>query len=190
MPVEVVGLEIEEDRGSRMELVDVLQLERRDLAHDAAGADDPVELADRAADVSGDGRVQDHAEELARRGLAVRAGDRHELDAGQQPIAELELAPDRHATRTRPCHGRCLARYPRALDHELDRVHQLLVLAAQVDFDAGFGKPPRGELGAPVHAHHAHAPAGQSERGGLSRPGEPDDERGPGQTLHYARKGM
>ena len=55
VPVEVVGLEIEEHGDPRPKLVHVLELEAGDLADDdLVGLDLPVELGERAADVAGD----------------------------------------------------------------------------------------------------------------------------------------
>ena len=52
VPVEMVRLEIEEHGDPRTELVDVLELEARDLADDdLARLDLAVEVAERAADV-------------------------------------------------------------------------------------------------------------------------------------------
>ena len=78
--VEVVRLEVEQHRDLARELVDVLELERRELA------DDPVRGAnggERRADVSRDddvaaGGAEDRAEQLGGRRLAVRAGDADE----------------------------------------------------------------------------------------------------------------
>ena len=80
VPVEVVGLEVEQHRDVAGELVHVLELERRELA------DDPLRRArssERRADVAGDRDVtsrgaEDRAEQLGRRRLAVRAGDADE----------------------------------------------------------------------------------------------------------------
>ena len=75
MPVEVVGLEVEQHRNLAGELVDVLELEAGELADDAvAGLDLAVELGERAADVARDRRLQHHSEQLAGRRLAVRPG--------------------------------------------------------------------------------------------------------------------
>src|SRR5439155_24825806 len=95
--VEVVRLEVEQHRNLTGELVHVFELEARELTDDPrARFDLAVELGQRAADVAGDRRLQHHAEELAGRRLAVRPGYADE-PWPQQPVAELDLAPDRNA---------------------------------------------------------------------------------------------
>ena len=81
--VEVVGLEVEQHRDVAGQLVHVLELERRQLA------DDPLhrlERRQRRADVARHRDVasrgtEDRAEQLGRRGLAVRPGDADEARA-------------------------------------------------------------------------------------------------------------
>ena len=125
MPVEVVGLEVEENGNARIQRVDVLELERRELADDPRvrrrGADERREWA---ADVSGHldvpaGSAEDGAEELRRGRLAVRPGDA-ENRIRKEPRAELDLAPDRNATRPRALHQHRLTRDSRALHDEID----------------------------------------------------------------------
>ena len=95
VPVEMVGLEIEEDGDAEAQLVDVLELERRELAHD------PVRLrdgAERIADVARDGhvtpgRTEDRAEELDGGRLAVRPRDAKDGRRPEEPIPELDLRP-------------------------------------------------------------------------------------------------
>src|SRR5262249_58028833 len=75
--VEVVGLEVEEHRDVTYERLDILELERRELANDPVHAADGGE---RRADVPGNGdvatrRPEDRAEQLGRPRLAVRAGN-------------------------------------------------------------------------------------------------------------------
>ncbi len=116
----MVGLEVEEDRDAGPELVDVLELEARQLADDpVAFADLPVQLGERSADVAGDGRLEHRAEQLARRRLAVGAGDADQ-PGRQQPVAELDLAPNRDLARASSRHERGSSRHARALDDEFD----------------------------------------------------------------------
>ena len=88
-----------------------------------------------AADVAGDldgasGRAEDRAEQLGRRRLPVRAGDADQVRAGgQQPIAELDLAPDGDAARAGAGDERRLGRYARALDHQFHPLEQRLLLS-------------------------------------------------------------
>ena len=181
--VEVVGLEVEEDGRARVKLVHVLELEGRDLADDArSGGDRPVELAERAADVASHRRAEHQPEQLARRRLAVRPGDRDELGPGEQAVAELELAPHGHPELARARYERRLTRYSRALDHKLECLHQLLVLGAQVNFDTRLGKPARVEVGAAIDPADADAPSSQRQSRRLARAGEADDERRGGQS--------
>ena len=97
VPVEMVGLEVEQHGDPRTELVDVLELEAGDLADDDLARLDPaVELRQRAADVAGDGRSEHDSEQLARRRLPVRPGHADDR-VPEQPRAELDLAPDGNA---------------------------------------------------------------------------------------------
>ena len=116
MPVEVVGLEIEQNGDVAGELVNVFELERGQLA------DDPVRLAhggQRRADVSCDnhshgGGAEDRAEQLRGGRLAVRARDADEPRAGQKPEPELDLGPHRDAAVVRRDHEGRFARDARA----------------------------------------------------------------------------
>src|SRR4029077_919010 len=91
--VEVVGLEVQQHRNLAGELVNVLELEARQLADDErAGLDLAVEIRQRAPDISRGRGVEDRAEQLGGRRLAVRARDADESRL-QQPVAELDLAP-------------------------------------------------------------------------------------------------
>ena len=124
MPVEVVGLEVQQHRDLAGELVHVLELEARQLADDErARLDLAVELGQRAADVPRRRRVEDRAEQLGGRRLAVRAGHADEPRL-QQAVAELDLAPDRHASALGLGDERRLARDAGALDQHLDPVEQ------------------------------------------------------------------
>jgi len=87
VPVEVVGLEVEEDADPEVQLVDVLELEGRELADDPVGG---ARGAERRADVPGDddvapGGAEDRAEELAGRRLAVRARDPDDRRLTEEP---------------------------------------------------------------------------------------------------------
>ena len=75
VPVEVVGLEVQQHRHLAGELVHVLELEARQLADDERPRLDlAVEVGQRAADVPRGRSVQDRAQQLGGRRLAVRAG--------------------------------------------------------------------------------------------------------------------
>ena len=84
VPVEMVGLEVEEEGDVTRERVDVLELEARELAHDPRAVRRRERgVGERPADVAGnlDGTAcgaEDRAEQLGRRRLAVRAGDADE----------------------------------------------------------------------------------------------------------------
>ena len=149
VPVEVIGLEVEQHRDIARELVHVLELEARELADDGRARLDLLgDVGERAADVAGDldaaaGRAQDRAEQLGRRRLPVRAGHADQRVAVQQPVAELDLAPDRDAARTRSRGERRLGRHPGALHDELDTLQQRLLLRSGTNFDAGLGEPAR-----------------------------------------------
>src|SRR4051812_31067952 len=92
--VEVGGLEGQEHGDLELQLVDVLELEGRELA------DDPrvvrrLHARQRTPDVAGDrdrasGGTEDRAEELHGRRLAVRPGDADERAGAQRAVAELD----------------------------------------------------------------------------------------------------
>jgi hypothetical protein len=157
VPVEVVGLEVQEDGDAAAQLVDVLELEGRELADDPLGG---VRGGERRADVPRDGDVvpggaEDRAEELGGRRLAVGAGDPDELRAAEEPVAELDLAPDGDAAAARFDDERVLARDAGALDEEADAVEErevvivpeLAVGADDIDA-AGFERIRRRRAGA------------------------------------------
>ena len=179
--VEVVGRHVEEHGDARPELVDVLELEARQLADDPGVLRDrAVETGQRAADVAGDrdrlaGRAEDLAQELAGRRLAVRPGDPEER-VRQEARAELDLAPDGHAPRARGGHEGYLARDTGALDQQVHVVDERGVLRAQDDFDAVLAKPPGVQLVVPVDADDPDAAARERERRSLARAGQAEDE--------------
>src|SRR6185312_13063202 len=79
VPVEMVRLEVEQHCDLAGQLVHVLELKARQLADDErARLDLAVEVGQRAADVSRGRRLEDRAEQLRGRRLAVRAGDADE----------------------------------------------------------------------------------------------------------------
>ncbi len=82
-----------------------------------------VEVTERAADVSGDRCGEHHAEKLRGRRLPVRAGNADEPRL-EQPIPELDLAPDRHAAPVGLGDERRLARHAGALDEHVYAVEQ------------------------------------------------------------------
>ena len=138
VPVEVVGLEVEEDGDVARERVHVLELEARELADDRRAGPDPLcDVGERAADVARDLGVlpvgaQDRGEQLRRRRLSVRAGYTDQQIAVEEPVAELDLAPDRDRMRTRGHDERRLGRHARALDDELDTLHHGLLFRSEV----------------------------------------------------------
>ena len=162
--------------------VDVLQLEARELAHDPGSfAQRAVEPGQRAADVPGHGHVlaggaEDVSEELARGRLAVRPGDA-EYRVGQEPEAELDLAPDGHPTLSRSgCQG-SHRRYAWAFHKQVHAVEKLGVVRAEDDFDTCLAKPPRVDVLPTVDTDDVHASPRQRERRRLARTGEAEDER-------------
>ena len=161
MPVEVIGLEVQQNGDPRPELVDVLELERGQLADDELlGLDLAVQLCERAPDIPGDGRAEDEAEPLRRRRLAVRAGDAQDR-VREQPRGELDLAPDWQPAAPRLDDERRLTRHARALDEDPDPVEQreLAVVA---------------ELA--VGTHDLHPATLERGRGRASRPRQAENE--------------
>ena len=183
----MVGLEVEKHGDVAGERVHVLELEARELADDPGfGVDAVGGVGESAADVAGDldrpaGRAQDRAEQLGRRGLAVRARDADERVSGQEAVAELDFAPDRDRAGTRSRSERRLRRHAGALDHELDTLQQRLLLGPEADFDTAAGKPPGVHRGRTVGGDDRHAPPGERQRGGAARAGEPEHECAPRQ---------
>ena len=175
VPVEVVGLEIQEHRDPRPELVNVLQLEARELADDPASL--VVELGQRAADVPRHGRGEHLAEKGGGRRLAVRPGHAEDRRR-QQPAAELDLAPDRNAALAGGGDEGCLRRHPGALDQDVDSLQQRGLLGSEVDFDAGLGEPPGIGLRRAVDGHDAVAVPRERQRRSPAGPRQPDHEVG------------
>ncbi len=123
--VEMVGLEVEQHGDPRPQELDVLELERGELADDPCVVFDlSCERRQRPADVPGDldrpaGGAKHRTQELARRRLSVRT--RHAEDrVSEQPCAELDLAPDGNAEGSSPRDQRRLPRNARALHDEIE----------------------------------------------------------------------
>jgi hypothetical protein len=100
--VQVVRRQVDEDAALRPEVRGVLELEARRLADDrGVRVDRTGQGRERRTDVAGDGDRETGGpvqvpDQLGRRGLAVRAGDRAEGVRDQSPC-ELELAGDLEA---------------------------------------------------------------------------------------------
>jgi hypothetical protein len=184
VPVEMVRCDVEEDGDARPQLVDVLELEARQLADDPrVGGDRSVQPGQRPADVAGDGDLsprgaKDLAQELARRRLAVRPGDAQQR-VGEDPEAQLDLAPHRDVPGARGGHEGYLARDTGALDQQVHVVDERGILRAQDDFDTVLAKPPGVELVVAVDADDVHPAAGERERRRLARAGEAEDQGSP-----------
>ena len=173
MPVEVVGLEVEQHRDARPKFVDVLELEAGDLADDELlGLHLTVEVGQRTADVAGDGRAEHDAEQLARRRLAVRPGDA-ENRVRKEARAQLDLTPDGYPPLSRGHDEMRLAWYPWALDHSLDGVEQSLLLGPEMEFDTGLSKPAHVQVLGGVDADHFDPATAQRERRRLPRASQP-----------------
>ena len=185
--VEVIRLEIEQHRDIAGELVHVLELEARELADDGrAGLDLLRDVGERSPDVPGDldpapRRAQDRAEQLRRRRLSVRSGDPDQRVAVEQPVAELDLAPDRDAARAGSRGERRRGRHSGALHDELDTLQQRLLLRSGTNFDARLGEPARVGVGRPVGRDDLDPAPRERERRRLPGPREPDHERAPRQ---------
>ncbi len=181
--VQVVGAEIEQDGRLRSELERVLQLEGGRLAdHDGALLHLPHQTAQGNADVARDehrqrGLAVDVRDQLDRRGLAVRPGDREELVAQQAP-GKLKLAEDRQPARTGGRdHGRP-GGHTGALDHRTHALELCQAVLAEVQLDPlpqGLPNPLRI---AGVHADHPLTEIAQQARRGDARAREPDDQVG------------
>ena len=178
----MVGLEVEKDRDTWSQLVDVLELEARQLAHDPRI---PVERFVEARQGTSDIARNHHRlscctkhrpEQLAGRRLPVRAGHADE-GISQQTKAELDLAPDRNTARACSRRQRRFSGHARALDEQLDVLQQAFLLSPRVDFDAGLGKPPDLDVGGAVDADGGDAASRERQRGSLAGPRKADYER-------------
>jgi hypothetical protein len=173
--IEVVGFEVDEHRNARAELVDVLELEARELADDpGTGRDAGVEVAELALllvagqDELPPGRLEDRAEQPGRRRLPVRSGNSEDRVA-EQPVAELDLAPDEDPAPARLGDERVLAGHARALDQQLHAVERRVV----------FGH--RALPGLSVDRGHGHAVPLERVGGRPAGPPQPEHEGRPRQ---------
>jgi len=185
--VEVVRLEVQQYGHLELELVNVLELEGGQLG------DDPrvhrrIERSDRRArrgrrgDVAGHldiaaARAQHRAEELRCGGLALGAGDPDEPAGAQQPIAELDFAPNRDPARPRRAHKRRLRRNTWTLHHELDTVEHVVRYVAEPDLDTGRAEVTRVELLVAVDGDDVDASCRKRAGRRLARPRKPEHER-------------
>ena len=167
--VQMVRGDVEENGDVRPKVVDVLELEARELADDPAAA--VLRLGERPADVPGHRRAEHLAEERRSRRLPVRAGDADDRRR-EQPRAELDLAPDREPAAACGGHEGRLARNSGALHQQVHVLDERGVLRAEHDFDARRAKPPGVELAVPVDADDPDAAAGERQRRRLPRAGE------------------
>ena len=158
--VEVVGLEVDEHGDAAAEHVDVLQLEGRELADDELPGLG-IDPGQRPADVTRGPEAEDRAQELGRRRLAVRAGDADEVDA-EQPVAELDLAPDRDPARPRDADEQLARRDARALHEHVHVVEQ-----------AGVAVVPE----RPIGPHDLHPAPLEQVGGALPGARHPEHER-------------
>ena len=184
MAVDVVGLEVEKDGDVAGEGVDILKLEARELAHDPRVR--PCLLrggCERPADVAGDlggtaVRAENCAEELGRRCLPVRSGHADEARPGrEEPVAELDLAPERDAASVRGGGQRRISRHAGTLDDEVHTLEQRLLLPSEVDFDARVAEPPRVDAWGAVGGDGGYAAPRERESGRLAGTRKPDHER-------------
>src|SRR6185312_77995 len=123
------------------------------------------------------GCAEDRAEQLGRRRLPVRAGHADQARARrEQPVAELDLAPDGEVARPRTRDQRRFGRYARTLDDEFHPFEQRLLLRSESEFDAEVAEPAGIGVWRTISRDHLNAAPG--ERGGCRQPGpcEPDDE--------------
>jgi hypothetical protein len=124
VPVEMVRLEVEENRDPGTEFLDVLELEARELAHDPLiGLHLTDQLAQRGADVPGGPRAEHRAQQLGRGRLPVRAGDADDRIL-QVARSELDLTPDRRPALARRDNEGHLTGDARALDEHVDAFEQ------------------------------------------------------------------
>ncbi|MCZ7587592.1 MAG: hypothetical protein M5U27_01740 [Gaiella sp.] len=121
--VEVVGLDVREDGDPRSQRVDVLELERRQLADDPRLVGDFAgQRGERSADVPRhlhvpSRRFEDRAQQRRRRRLPVRPGDADQR-VRQEACAELDLRDHGNAACARGRHRLRRGRHAGTLDDE------------------------------------------------------------------------
>src|ERR1700753_2381033 len=149
----MVGREVEKGGSLGAEEPGVLELEAGGLADDRrVGVDLADQARDRDADVARDrdrlaGAAEDVAEQCARGGLAVGAGDGEEA-VGERAPGELELTDHVDLALQRGRDHRRLPRYPWALDDRVRSLELSQTIRIQDHFDAPPGKTFRA-LGMP-----------------------------------------
>ncbi len=183
VPVEMVGLEVEQDADARPERVHVLELERGELEHEP-GAVRRLEPADRCADVAGDldgyaAGTEDLADELGGRRLAVRAGDADDRARREEPRAQLDLAPHRESGRPRSADERRLAGHPRALHQHVGAIERGRRDLAQPDLGPGLGQLGRVQPLVAIDRDDLHPAPPQRQRRRAPRPSQAEDHRSP-----------
>ena len=184
------GVEVEQHGHLARERLDVLELEARQLAHDPrAGLDGERHLAERSVLVAGEhgvfARGGEHGAEQPDGGrLPLRAGDPDHRVAGQEPPAELDLAPERNAARQRRRGERRAHRNAGALHHQIDSRQHRLLLRPEAQFDIRAREPPGVGVGRAVGDDDLHAARREGERCRLAGDGEPEDERTAREPAH------
>ncbi len=192
MTVDVVGLEVEQHGDARPKRLYVLELEGGELAHDPRVLGNRADEArERPADVprhfGGNARRgEDGAEQRGRRRLPVRAGD-PENGVLEQAGAQLDLGDDRDTALPRRCYDRRVRRHARALDEEVDAVHELDAVAAQDDADACCLEPGRIDLLGAIVGDHLHTSVAQHLCRRPPRAREADDEHPAGKNGLHGR---
>ena len=168
MTVEVVGRDVEQHGHVGAKLLDALELEARELAHDRPPRLDAArQRRERVADVAGAGAghaaALEHGGSQQRgRGLAVGSGDADDRIALlEQAVRELHLGPHGDAGRTCGAHDRGFFRDARALDEQVGTGQQLGIVAAGHRFDARRGLPC---IGAAIGEHDVHVRSAAHER--------------------------
>ena len=183
--VDVIRLQVEQDCDPRLQRLDILELERRQLTEDPGVVGDaPDKRRERPTDVAGNlrrpsGGVEHRSEQRGRRRLPVRAGDPDQR-VREESRAQLDLAQNWNATRPRAHHQRAITRDAWALDHGVDSPEQRVVLLSEVDFDGRRDEPPHhlcSECAITVVADDLDALRTKRERRRLARPREPEHER-------------
>jgi hypothetical protein len=179
--VQVIRLQVEQHGDLERELVHVLELERGELGDDPGilgwieGGQRPPHVA--AHGHGAPGGAKDLAQQLGRRRLALRAGHSQEGSRAQQPVTELDLAPDRQATPPRARHERVVARDAGALDDNVYDIQQCSLLVPEVNFDTGRLEPAHVHIRLAVGRDDTRPPLRECQGRRLPRAREPDDER-------------
>ena len=170
--------------------VDVLELERRELADDPrVGRAAPTRLVSGrpmlpATSAGTPAAVEHRAEQRRRRRLAVRPGD-PDIGFGEQPRSELDLRDDRDAASRAARTGGASAGTPGLLTTSVDAVEQRVAPTRRARISPSIPSTSRSSLGVVADDVGCHR-ALSAPRPRAAGARQPDDENAVGDLRHAA----